>query len=249
MRARDNFSSSKLEQKRHITAVEDGRDFSSGERETSMAGIVECDPEIVLEMYHYSNGTILELNGFVEEAIREYREAINLNPWEEFYHYNLGVALLKNNEYNDAYKELSEAIRMDPEDLEAHYALADVNYAIGNSLMLEGHLEEAIGAFREAIAIDPEYADYHNGLGMALFEMTRKIATGMSESLLCEAISEFRSANRLEPENRAVCINLGRALAMSAVRDFRDDVVEMLQKILIEDPLDDEVRSCLYALR
>ncbi|HMK47138.1 MAG TPA: tetratricopeptide repeat protein [Methanocella sp.] len=248
MRARDGSSAAGLEQKQYVTAADNEREFSPGEQETIIAGIEGRDPEIVLEMYHHSNGTILELNGLVEEAIKEYREVISLNPAEGFYHYNLGVALLKNNEYNDAYKELSEAIRMDPENLEACYALADVNYAIGNSLMLEGRFEEATGAFREAIAIDTGYASYHHGLGTALFEMARKIATGTSGSLLYEAISEFRFANRLEPENRAVCINLGRALAMSSVQDFHD-VVKMLQEILIEDPLDDEARSCLYTLQ
>ena len=65
-------------------------------------------------MYHYTNGTFMELNGYLDDAIREYQEAISFNPQEGFYHYNLGVALLKNGQYNEAYKELSEALKLEP---------------------------------------------------------------------------------------------------------------------------------------
>ncbi len=66
------------------------RSFSSGSvkkdarDESNDAGdcIDDCDTDTVLEMYHYTNGTFMELNGYLDDAIREYQDAISFNPHE-----------------------------------------------------------------------------------------------------------------------------------------------------------------------
>lgn len=220
----------------------------SGEPTNALKGIEECDLNTVLEMYHYTNGTILELNGFLEDGIREYREAIRLNPGEGFYHYNLGVALLKNNEYNEAYKALSEAIRLNPEDFESRCALGDVFCAIGRSLIAEGRYWEAVESFREAVAIDSEYPDYHTGLGQALLEVVRASRSGDHEELLRSAIGEFQTGLRIDPENRDARVNLGVALSYSRSESQRTEGMRLLNEALIADPFNDDVRSCIDAL-
>lgn len=219
-----------------------------GEPKNALKGIGECDLNTVLEMYHYTNGTILELNGFLDDAIREYREAIRLNPAEGFYHYNLGVALLKNNEYNDAYKELTEAIRLNPEDYESRCALGDVYSAIGRSLLASGKTGEAIESFREAVAIDPDYPDYHSGLGQALLELARSDAAQINEEHLASAIAEFRAALGIDPESRDARINLGMALSLSLSESQRTEGMKLLHEVLIAEPFNDDVRSCIEAL-
>lgn len=208
----------------------------------------ECDLNTVLEMYHYTNGTILELNGFLDDAIREYREAISLNPSEGFYHYNLGVALLKNNEYNDSYKELCEAIKLNPDDYESRCALGDVYCAIGRSLQAGGRYLEAVESFREAIAIDSDYPDYHNGLGNVLLEMARSDTAGVNEEYLTSAISEFRAAMNIDPEGKEIQVNLGMALSLSLSESHRTEGIKLLNNVLIADPFNDDVRSCIDAL-
>src|SRR5512147_2263585 len=121
----------------------------------------DCGPDTVLEMYHYTNGTYLELNGFLEDAIYEFREAVGICPNDGFYRYTLGVALLKNGQYNEAYKELTEALRLEPDNFEARCALADVHCELGRNLELEGRIEAAAEEFRVAITLDHEYPDYH----------------------------------------------------------------------------------------
>ncbi|CAJ37554.1 tetratricopeptide repeat protein [Methanocella arvoryzae] len=246
MWARDN-STHESDQNSGLAAA----DFSGDpgeETDYALKSIEECDLNTVLEMYHYTNGTILELNGFLSDAIHEYREAIRLNPAEGFYHYNLGVALLKNCEYNDAYKELCEAIRLNPEDYESRCALGDVYCAIGRSLMACGNLLEAIDSFREAVAIDPDYSDYHCGLGQALLELARSDEAHINEEHLVNAIAEFRTALGIDPESMDARISLGMALSLSQDQCLRTEGLKLLNEVLIAEPFNDDVRSCIDAL-
>lgn len=219
-----------------------------GEPENALKGIGECDLNTVLEMYHYTNGTILELNGYLGDAIREYREAICLNPDEGFYHYNLGVALLKNNEFNDAYKELCEAIRLNPEDYESRCALGDVYCAIGKSQLAGGKPDDAMDSFREAIKIDPDYPDYHSCLGQALLERAKSGAEGIDEEQLNGAVAEFRAAIDIDPDCRDAQVNMGKALSLSSSEDKRAEGIQLLNELLLADPFNDDVKSCIEAL-
>jgi len=246
MRTSDN-STPESEQKSGLVTA-DIRGEMGGEPKNVSKGNGECDLNTVLEMYHYTNGTVLELNGFLEDAIREYQEAISLNPGEGFYHYNLGVALLKNNEYNEAYKALNEAIHLNPDDYESRCALGDVFCAIGRSLLDEGKCREAVESFREAVAIDHEYPDYHTGLGQALLDVVRASRDGNNEELLSSAISEFQIALGIDPENKAARVNLGVALSISRSESQRTEGMRLLSEALIADPFNDDVRSCIDAL-
>jgi tetratricopeptide (TPR) repeat protein len=215
-------------------------------QETIQDSPAEDDLGAVMEMYHYANGTVLELNGYIEDAIREYRETVQICPAEGFYHYNLGVALLKNSQYNEAFKELTDAVRMDPEDLEAKCALADVHSALGQSLEAEGRLSEAADEYREAIAIDPHYADYRVCLGRALIETVKLSGAGPSDSgRLRSAIAELRTALRLDPECMEARLSLGIALTMAGSPRTVDEGIGLLNDLLRTDPLNDDARSCL----
>jgi tetratricopeptide (TPR) repeat protein len=219
-----------------------------GEVNDAGEGIDDCDTDTVLEMYHYTNGTYMELNGFLDDAIREYRDAISFNPHEGFYHYNLGVALLKNGQYNEAYKELSEALKLNPEDFEARCALADVHCELGRNLELEGRTEEAIAEFREAIAIDPEYPDYHVNLGKALLEIVQNafcVAGVTGREVLREAVAELRKALTMDPDCIDARLNLGMALTIDGSGRALDEGISMLANILQADPLNEEARRCL----
>lgn len=208
----------------------------------------DCDPDTVLEMYHYTNGTFLELNGFLEDAIYEFREASSIRPADGFYRYTLGVALLKNGQYNEAYKELTEALRLDPDNFEARCALADVHSEIGRSLELEGRIEAAAEEFREAISMDPEYPDYHAYLGRVLLKIgmdSASVAGPAGREAFSEAIRHLRSALRLDPDCMDARMNLGRALTMEGSGRALEEGITMLSSVLQADPFNDEVRFCL----
>ena len=207
-----------------------------------------CDLNSFLETYHYSNGTNLEINGYLDDAISEYREAIALNPGEGFYRYNLGVALLKNCQYNDAYKELLEAVRLNPEYFEARCALADVNSAIGFNSLAIGRYDEAAESFLEAISIDPGFSNYHNGLGCTLMGIARSNAAGTDQKCLESAIRELMAAIDMDGENREARTNLCTALRLCTSEKLQAEGLEFLSKILEADPFDESVRSSFEAL-
>lgn len=228
--------------------------FASGPKEKACGEINaacevdDCGPDTVLEMYHYTNGTFLELNGFLEDAIYEFREAVSISPTDGFYRYTLGVALLKNGQYNEAYKELTEALKIDPENFEARCALADVHGEIGRNLELEGRIEAAAEAFREAIAMDPEYPDYYASLGRVLLEIEKEsaVVTGATyREVFAEAIRNLRSALRLDPNCMDARLNLGMALTMYGSGHALDEGIMMLSSVIQADPYNDEARSCL----
>jgi tetratricopeptide (TPR) repeat protein len=228
--------------------------FASGPKEESPVGLGaaceadDCDSDTVLEMYHYSNGTFLELNGYLEDAIYEFREAVSIRPADGFYRYSLGVALLKNGQYNEAFKELTEALRLDPDNFEAKCALADVHGEIGRNLEIEGRIEAAAEEFREAISMDPEYPDYYALLGRVLLEMGRSSASAagtMGKDVFSEAIRHLRSALRLDPDCMDARLNLGRALTMEGSGRELDEGIYMLNSVLQNDPFNDEAKSCL----
>jgi len=106
-------------------------------------------------------GDELLKTGQVDEAIRQYQEAIRLKPRYADAHSNLGVAFLRQGRVDEAIRQYQEAIRLKPQYADAHYNLGIV-------LVKTGQMDEAIRQYREAIRLKPDYADACNNLGIAL---------------------------------------------------------------------------------
>jgi tetratricopeptide (TPR) repeat protein len=71
-----------------------------------------------------------------DEAEKEYREAIRINPNLAVPHYNLGNLLKDLKRYDEAEKEYREVIRINPN-------FADVHVSLGEILYFEGKKDEA----------------------------------------------------------------------------------------------------------
>jgi tetratricopeptide (TPR) repeat protein len=141
-------------------------------------------------------GQVLAERGDLDAAIKEYREAIRINPNAMHSHYNLGIALFTKGNLDAAIREFQEALRLNPASRDAHVNL-------GAALVSKGNLDGAIQEFQEAIRINPNFADAHNNLGTAL----------EGKGQLDAAIREYQEALRLNPDYRDAHINLGAALA------------------------------------
>lgn len=94
-------------------------------------------------------------------AIKEYREALRLNPNYAEGHDALGAALVYKGDWDGAITEEHEALRLKPDYAEAHQAL-------GVALSWKGDRDGAIREQREALRLKPDYAEAHRELGMAL---------------------------------------------------------------------------------
>jgi tetratricopeptide (TPR) repeat protein len=114
----------------------------------------------------------------------EFREALRLNPNDEWVHYNFGLALEDMGEADGALNEYREALRLDPKDDDAHVEL-------GRMLGNKGDEDGAIGEYREALRLNPNNVSAHRALGNAFG----------TKGDLDGAIAEARAAVELFPKN------------------------------------------------
>ena len=61
--------------------------------------------------------------GKYEEAEKETRKAIELEPENASYHNSLGITLLKMGKYEEAEKETRKALELEPENAKYHNSL------------------------------------------------------------------------------------------------------------------------------
>ncbi len=130
---------------------------------------------------HNSRGIELADRGWLEEAIREFRRAIELDPASAHAHDNLATVLAEKKLYREALGEYLTAIQLEPDSATAHYNLA---------CFLATHGQDMTAAeYREAIRLDPEYPDAHLNLGLTLADQGQP----------AEAVKEIEAAVSLSP--------------------------------------------------
>ena len=93
--------------------------------------------------------------GKLDEAIAEYRAAIELNPKYAYAHTNLGNALYRQGKLDEAIACFRQAIEIEPK-------LATAHSNMGVALFAQGKLSEAIACYRQVIDINPKLAPVYN---------------------------------------------------------------------------------------
>jgi len=146
---------------------------------------------------HNNLGVALDQKGKINEATRQYREAIRLKPDYAEAHSNLGVALDKKDQIDEAIRQYQEAIRLKPD-------YSNVYNNLGFALYQKGQIDEAISEYRKAIRLKPDHAKAYYNMGLAL------AAKGRFD----EVIENFRKAIQINPNDAEAFNNLGNALAI-----------------------------------
>ncbi len=200
---------------------------------------------------------LLSQNKF-EEAEKEAREVIKLDPENVDAHYILSAALFYQDKEVDAEKEAREVIRLDPENANAHYILS-------RALFSQDKEVEAEKEVREAIKLDPEICEAHEVLSRLFFSKDNleeaereareatKYCTGaihrinlskilMSQHKLEEAEKEAREVIRLDPENSDAHYILSRALFS---QDKEVEAEKEAREAIRLDPEDSEAYNTL----
>jgi tetratricopeptide (TPR) repeat protein len=112
----------------------------------------------------YSNlGSFLSERGGIDEAIRDFRKALELRPDQSKDHNNLGKALLQTGRMSEAMEEFQTALRISPDD-------PDTENNIGAAYLQEGDVDEAISHLRKAVQKRPLHADAYINLGNAFLQ-------------------------------------------------------------------------------
>lgn len=135
-----------------------------------------------------------DLNRF-EDALAEYRAAIEIDPKFAPAHYNVGNVLYILGRNEEAIPEFKEAIRLYP-----NYTAAHCN--LGTIYQKQGKVQEAFDEYTKSLAISPNYVDAHNNMGTLLDEQ------GQTE----EALAYYRDAVAIDPDYRDGHFNAGTAL-------------------------------------
>jgi tetratricopeptide (TPR) repeat protein len=158
----------------------------------------------------YNNrGVAYTDKGDYERAIRDYNEAIHLNPTSVGTFYSRGYAYKKKGDYDRAIQDFNEALRLDP-----HFELT--YYERGNSYINKGEYDRAIQDFNQAILIRPNSANFYNNRGVAQY---RKGDYG-------RAIQDFDQAIHLNANYLSAYVSRGYAYSAqsdgtAALTDFK----------------------------
>ena len=125
--------------------------------------IKEC--EIALKDYPRSYilyniiGLTHAVLGSLDTSIKNYKKAINLNPYHAETYYNLAVVLQEHNMLSKAIEAYGNALNLKPNYLQAHYNK-------GKALKDLGETEKAISSYQRALEINPDYTEALNNLSL-----------------------------------------------------------------------------------
>ncbi len=103
--------------------------------------------------YHAIIGHALMENGKLDEAIAEYREAVERSPVAPHPHDELGCALLLKDEGDAAIAEFQQATKIEPGDAWGYFNL-------GRALQAKGNVSGALAAFNQAYKLEPDNPEF-----------------------------------------------------------------------------------------
>ena len=208
------------------------------------------------EFYHNRGNAMFDKKDY-DKAIKDYGEAIRLDPNSAFYYFSRGRAWFIKKDYDKAIEDYGEAIRLNPNDAycysqrgdawsykgEHDKAIKDYDESIrlypqgifvfwsrGNAWYDKREYDKAIKDYDEAIRLDPNFGVFFICRGRAW----------SNKKAYDKAIKDFSEAIRLNPYRADYYFDRGVAWSNkknydNAIRDY-DDAIRL-------DPNDFDARS------
>jgi len=133
--------------------------------------------------------------GDYQNAERQCRKAMKMNPENAQAYYFLGLAKFGRNEHDEAIKYLLQAAKREP-------GKGEIYTNLGVAYIAKGMLNEAVGYLQKALQIDPNDGGAHYNLGVVM--LRRADNQG--------AIKCMSNAVRLKPDDYEVHYDLARVL-------------------------------------
>jgi tetratricopeptide (TPR) repeat protein len=180
---------------------------------------------------HYNRGLDLHQSGFINQAVAEYKAAIEADPRMEEAYSNLGVIYAAQHSYAKAKEAFLSALKIRPNRPTTLNGLGTVLYA-------QKKFEEAKDKWMQAVTIDPNFASAYYNIGNAC----------ESEGKFEEAKKNFVQAISVSPNMADAYYRLGvimykqrhyaqsgallrRAVLFAPEGDFNNDARRLLQNI------------------
>ena len=172
---------------------------------------------------HLFAGLEAQATGRWEDAVEEYRRAVEQDPTNGVNHQALANALEASGDLEGAIEEYRLAASLLPGD-------AMVRVQLSRALVARGGVTgEATEVYRRAVELAPELKEARTGLASLLI---------LQERNLEEATEHLNAALEIDPEDLGARFQLAQVLILSGEPD---DAVEELERVLAVDPLRPEV--------
>ncbi len=178
---------------------------------------------------HFNLGGAYERMDMLEEAVAEFRKAIELDPMRARYHTALGATLHRMGRLDEAERELKKALIVD------HYELMAL-WDLGALQLRRGEPQKAIATFNRALDLDPRSLEPRANLGLAL------LRSGETD----EAIRHFEIAAKQAPGNAQLHLHLGTALALKGNFGEAQRHYEEASRLDPDDPVPHRQLGGLY---
>ena len=154
--------------------------------------------------------------GSLDASIKNYKKAINLNPYHAETYYNLAVVLQEHNMLSKAIEAYGNALNLKPNYLQAHYNK-------GNAFKDLGETEKAISSYQRALEINPDYTEALNNMGNAFKDL------GETE----KAIEFYEKALDIDPNYAQAYYNMGNAFKNLGLTE---KAISSYKKVLFFEP-------------
>ncbi len=164
-----------------------------GPEKSYSAGTVSHSAEALA---HYTMGVICDLYESPEDAITEYKRALEYESASYLIHFKLASDYARLGAYAQATVELKTAIQLNPKDLQAHYLLALIYSTQKKYDLASEEYEHILKSLSQSEPGNPEIFGY---LGQLYY----------SQKKYSKAIEQFEKILQLEPQNAEVMFLLG----------------------------------------
>ena len=172
-------------------------------------------------------GQRLEAEGDLNEAVKQYQAALEIEPDFAAAHVNLVAAYAALGRFGEAEPHYHKALAIDPGIEELHHNWGVIQIRLGRH-------QQAEAAFRRALEINPYSADGRFNLGALLYDSGRRK----------QGLRELEEALKYAPNHALAHFQLG----LDAVRNGRiDEGIAHYEKAL-ETPVDANTPRFLHAL-
>jgi len=157
------------------------RNLAWSDKATLWEDVVKKSPDKIRP--HYNLGLAYQEQGRHDDAVREYRTAINLRPDLFSPHFNLGLVYRAQGRLDDAVREYQVAMKIRPDS-------ANVHTNLGVAYDKQGRFDDAIKEYQTAINLEPGHVLAHYNLAVAYHHQGR----------FDDAIKEYQTAINLKPD-------------------------------------------------
>ncbi|MCH8053120.1 MAG: tetratricopeptide repeat protein [Planctomycetes bacterium] len=187
------------------------------------------EPE-VQPFTHFAAGQLLEGKKQIQQAIIQYRKALDLNPKFTGARNRLAICLDKVGQHTEAERTLRRAIKMDPK-------LAYLRNNLAFSLMAQKRWSDSERELRAALQLKPDYQRARVNLGIVMSRLARRDEAFQQFQMVlgdarahynmglldkaggryAQAAESFRNAIALEPNLTAAKIQLEKLRTMASI--------------------------------